>query len=230
MTELEKNIRARYGTPPPTTEKKSETISEIIARARQNAVTAPKNAEEWNIKTITKYFYDCVNTYVIFRNRQMQLTEDFKESSKKIIDWIDGGHLENRWLLLSGNIGNGKTTAAKAAVSVFQRMGQSSVVIKNAYDISLLYKDIEKKQRAADEYTLLANTSILLIDDLGTESNPQSLYEILYNRYNNMLATIFTTNLEYSKLAEKYGDRIFDRFEELTEIVSFKGDSFRKKS
>lgn len=229
MTDLEKQIFARYGTPP-TTEKKSETMSDIIARARQNAVTAPKNTEiEWNTKTITEYFFSCVNTHVNFRNRQMVLTEDFKESSKKIIEWIDGGHLENRWLLLSGNVGNGKTTAAKAAGSVFQRMGQQ-VVIKNAYDISLLYKDIDKKQRAADEYTALSNASILLIDDLGTESNHQSLSEILYNRYNSMLATIFTTNLEYPDLAEKYGDRIFDRFEELVEIVPFKGESFRKKS
>lgn len=229
MTELENQIRARYGTP--TTEKKSETMSDIIARARQNAVTAPKNTEiEWTTKTITEYFYKCVNTHVNFRNRQMLLSDDFLKSSEKIISWIDGGHLENRWLLLLGNVGNGKTTAAKAAVSVFQRMGQSSVVIKNAYDISLLYKDIDKKQRAADEYTALSNASILLIDDLGTESNPQSLSEILYNRYNNMLATIFTTNLNYSELAEKYGARIFDRFEELVEIVAFKGESFRKKS
>jgi DNA replication protein DnaC len=230
MTDLENQIFARYGTPPPTTEKKSETIADIIARCRQNAVVAQKNMIEWNTKTITEYFFTCVNTHVNFRNRQMVLTEDFKESSKKIIGWIDGGHLENRWLLLSGNVGNGKTTAAKAAVSVFQRMGQSSVVIKNAYDISLLYKDIDKKQRAADEYTALSNASILLIDDLGTESNHQSLSEILYNRYNSMLATIFTTNLEYPDLAEKYGDRIFDRFEELVEIVPFKGESFRKKS
>ena len=229
MTDLEKQIFARYGTPPPTTEKKSETMSDIIARARQNAVTAQKNIEEWNTKTITKYFYDCVNTHVIFRNRKMLLTDDFKKSSEKIISWIDGGHLETRWLLLSGNVGNGKTTAAKAAISVFQKMG-TAAVIKNAYDISLLYKDIEKKQRAADEYTSLSNAVLLFIDDLGTESNPQSLSEILYNRYNNMLATIFTTNLEYSELAGKYGARIFDRFEELVELIPFKGESFRKKN
>lgn len=229
MTELEKKIYNRYGTAP-TTEKKSETIADIIARVRQNAVASQKNMIEWNTKTIAEYFYKCVNTHVNFRNRQMLLTDDFKESSKKIIEWIDGGNLETRWLLLSGNVGNGKTTAAKAAVSVFQRMGQSSVVIKNAYDISLLYKDIDKKQRAADEYTALSNASILLIDDLGTESNPQSLSEILYNRYNNMLATIFTTNLEYSELAGKYGARIFDRFEELVELIPFKGESFRKKN
>lgn len=229
MTDLEKQIYARYGTPPPTTEKKSETISEIIARGRQNAVSAQKSTEiEWDTKTITEYFYRCVNTHVNFRNRQMLLTDDFKESSEKIINWIDGGHLENRWLLLYGNVGNGKTTAAKAVVSVFQKMGQSAV-IKNAYDISLLYKDIEKKQRAADEYTALSNAVLLLIDDLGTENNPQSLSEIIYNRYNNMLCTVFTTNLDYSELAEKYGERIFDRFEELVELIPFTGESFRKK-
>jgi len=228
MTELEKKIYSRYGAPPKTP-KKEETISDIIARGRLNAVKSEQNTEiEWDEQNISEYFYKVVNQLCNFRNRSFRLTDDFKEGCEAVINWINGGYLENRWLLLYGSVGNGKTTAAKAAMSVFQKMGQNGL-IKNAFDISLLYNDIEKKQRAADEYMLLSNTVLLCIDDLGTESNPAALSEILYHRYNNMLATVFTTNLDYSELEAKYGARIFDRFEELVETVHFAGESFRRK-
>lgn len=228
MTDLEKQLQERYGTPPSA--KKEESLSDVIVRLRKNAKTsAPASNIDWtDINTVKPLFLNSYEQFCNFRNRPMKLTEDFSEAVDRVLNWLCGGYLESRWLLLSGQCGNGKTTTAKALMTVFAKQGQNSIE-KNAFDIDLLYKSVDKNQRVLDEFTTLKTTTLLYIDDLGTEKNSDGIKEILYYRYNQMLVTVFTSNLEYKELAGKYDARLFDRFEEMTEIINFLGESFRKK-
>lgn len=230
MTELETKLQQRYGVPKPSAEKE-ESLAEVIARLRKNATpSAPKSAEiDWTDITVVKpLFIKSYEQLCNFRNRPMKLTEDFSEAVDKVLNWLCGGYIENRWLLLSGQCGNGKTTTAKALMTVFAKQGQNSIE-KNAFDIDLLYKSVDTKQRAFDEFTTLKTIPLLFVDDLGTEKNSDGIKEILYYRYNQMLVTVFTSNLEYKELSGKYDARIFDRFEEMTEVILFVGESFRKR-
>jgi len=229
MTETEKIVAQRYGTPQADSDKKKESVADIIRRAKQYAVkTTSENVDYSNIDTIKKILYQNIEYQCNFRNRKFMLTDEFSEATDKVIDWLCGGYLEYRWLLLSGNCGTGKTTVAKAILSVFAKQGQNYVE-KSSYDIDILYKYVDSNKRAADEFNILKSAPLLFIDDLGVEKNSDGIKEILYFRYNQMLVTIFTTNHSYSDLSSVYDARIFDRIEELTLPIVFVGESFRKK-
>lgn len=228
MTETEKIVAQRYGTPQ-AADKKEESIADIIARAKKNAVKSTiENIDYSDIDTIKKIVYKNIENQCNFRNRKFMLTDEFSVATDKVVEWLCGGYLEYRWLLLSGSCGTGKTTVAKAILSVFAKQGQNYVE-KSSYDIDILYKYVDNNKRASEEFNTLKSTPLLFIDDLGVEKNSDGIKEILYFRYNQMLVTIFTTNHSYSDLSSVYDARIFDRIEELTFSINFLGESFRRK-
>lgn len=77
-----------------------------------------------------------------------------------------------------------------------------------------------------------ANSSILILDDLGAEKMSDwagtMLYLIVNRRYEGMRPTIFTSNLDLKQLAEKLGMRISSRVGSGAVIYTGKTD-FRKK-
>ena len=72
----------------------------------------------------------------------------------------------------------------------------------------------------------------LYIDDLGYEkkafNRDEILGDILFERNRNACKTFVTTNLKPFDLSEKYGQRIGDRLPEMFNIISWRGESFRK--
>jgi DNA replication protein DnaC len=80
---------------------------------------------------------------------------------------------------------------------------------------------------------LLMNVELLVMDDIGirqkiTDSFENELTEIIDARDNNMLASIFTSNLPLEKLADTMGDRIASRISGMTEQIAFKGKDNRR--
>lgn len=223
MTEAEVNAARRYGF---GEAKQQENLADIMARCRQTATPAtvepPK--PQMDIKSL---FFDSVKRQCASRSRAFVEAPEFMQNCDAVLSWLMEGQKTAKWLLLAGSVGNGKTTAARAALTTLRRLGVDGTE-KNAYDIALLYREVNRNQRAAEEYDRLTRCPLLLIDDLGTEGNAAALNEILYDRYNQMRVTIFTTNLSRAELSAKYGPRIFDRFEELATVLRFTGGSFRK--
>lgn len=145
-------------------------------------------------------------------------------------------------LLLCGKQGNGKTTMAKAILSMirdlnysghFKFMGEYFTIdtrsIK-ATDICTLHK--------AEDYQSIRNlkqTSILVVDDLGEEPIEVLVYgtpiypvrEVLEARYDSLRFTILTSNLSPKDLPAHYGWRVVDRFREMFHQIPFKGKSYR---
>lgn len=83
-----------------------------------------------------------------------------------------------------------------------------------------------------------AKVDVLFIDDLGVEPaevlcygnvlNP--LADILTRRYELQLHTVVSTNMGPDGVAERYGDRVFDRFCEMMHSVRFqRGETYRMK-
>jgi DNA replication protein DnaC len=225
MTDAEVEVARRHGIG-----RKEETLDDIMARVQKNrtatpaAITLPSPVID-----IEKCFFECVRRLCAARQRTFEATADFVRQSAAVVKWIASARKGYKWLLLYGNVGNGKSTAARAALITLRQLGVNCTE-KNAYDIALLYREVNRNQRAADEYDRLCRCNLLFVDDLGTENNPAALNELLYERYNQMRLTIFTTNLSRAELAAKYGPRIFDRFEELAMVLSFAGGSFRARN
>lgn len=72
----------------------------------------------------------------------------------------------------------------------------------------------------------------LYIDDLGYErkafNRDEILGNVLFERNRNGCRTFVTTNLTPTAISDKYGQRIGDRLPEMFNIISWKGESFRK--
>ena len=143
-------------------------------------------------------------------------------------------------LMFCGTCGNGKTTmlfALRSAISYLARAGY--IQTDNSTDSSSLLvvdaKDIVSYAREPNEMKKLAARRMLAIEDLGKEAAEVLDYgnvinpavDLLEKRYDNQLFTVITTNLRAREIREKYGDRIADRFNEMLDVIIFKGNSYR---
>lgn len=134
-------------------------------------------------------------------------------------------------LMLRGYVGVGKTTMLFALARVFDVLEKQTIRIVDARKIATLAKDSKA------DFETLTTTKMLGIDDLGTEPLTVKSYgneitpvvELLTERYNKRLFTVITTNLakkivdgrEVDELQEIYGDRLFDRFREMFNTISY---------
>ena len=143
-------------------------------------------------------------------------------------------------LMFCGTCGNGKTTmlfALRSAISYLARAGY--IQTDNSTESSSLLvvdaKDIVSYAREPHERKKLAARRMLAIEDLGKEAAEVLDYgnvinpavDLLEKRYDNQLFTVITTNLRAREIREKYGDRIADRFNEMLDVIIFKGNSYR---
>lgn len=179
-----------------------------------------------------------------------------KANIASIARWLTDAKLRPS-LLLRGGVGNGKTTTAKSIVATFEALRLLAVQklrndrwqmtaeqdavytalsklptlrIVSAVDAVALAKD-------EDAFKQMRNSLVLIIDDLGTEPATAKVYgteqtpiaEIINHRYEAMLTTIITTNLNDDAIAKRYGERTIDRLREMCERLTFTGASYRTK-
>jgi DNA replication protein DnaC len=81
----------------------------------------------------------------------------------------------------------------------------------------------------------IRNVSMMAVEDMGREpvevmdygnvTNP--VIDLMEYRYNEQLFTVITTNLSPRQIAEKYGKRLADRFNEMFRKIIFKNGSYR---
>lgn len=143
-------------------------------------------------------------------------------------------------LMFCGTCGNGKTTmlfALRSAISYLARAGyiQTDNTTESSSLLVVDAKDIVSYAREPNEMKKLAARRMLAIEDLGKEAAEVLDYgnvinpavDLLEKRYDNQLFTVITTNLRAREIREKYGDRIADRFNEMLDVIIFKGNSYR---
>jgi DNA replication protein DnaC len=152
-------------------------------------------------------------------------------------EWLAG---EQTLLVLSGGVGCGKTVAASWAISqdpppaygypgsgdpwpeLFwpQFVSAPRLALTNRYD--------------PGEIRVLTGCSVLAIDDLGAEfadktgSFMATLNVVINSRYDSVLKTIITTNLDAADFTERYGARFADRVNEVGEFVELDDPSLRE--
>lgn len=140
-------------------------------------------------------------------------------------------------LIFSGKAGAGKThLACSIAHEVIEQGGhvQFATVAEVMRQIkSSFAKDSDTtEQKEIDHFS---GIQLLILDevgmDYGTDFNKALIFEILNNRYENMLPTILLTNLDTAALVEYMGERLVDRMREGGgRMVSFTWDSYRSKA
>lgn len=90
-------------------------------------------------------------------------------------------------------------------------------------------RDSEKSQGKVLQ--MLATVPLLVIDEVGvqygTESEQNTLFQILDRRYRDRKPVILMANLNPAELQKLLGDRVFDRLREVSRVVLFDWESYR---
>lgn len=150
-----------------------------------------------------------------------------QEALEAAILWAENPHKQPLNLVLAGSTGVGKTrTAWEAITERYTQRGGRPVCI-GAESLA---------RRAFREHDLIDKLSwakLVLLDDLGKEKTTptaeSTLFEVIRERFDNRLPTVFTTNFSPSTLVARFqqretGEAIARRMTDESKIVTFKAD------
>lgn len=148
-------------------------------------------------------------------------------------------------LLLYGNVGTGKTTLLNAMAKLINTSCERERDANNKFKATLeewkVVSVIKAKNVISEStdpkgrYDIMRTTALLAIDELGVEPTESKLYgnvsepliDLLCERYDRQLCTIISTNMGAREIAERYGRRVSDRFNEMFATLPFVAESFR---
>lgn len=162
-----------------------------------------------------------------------------------VLAWVAQFHADAEnapSLLLLGPTGTGKTWQAYAALRLAvteprpaRGVGYRAQSWQAATHADLL-ASMRPTQRNNSEQILdnLRKEPLLLVDDLGVAKNSEWVEDITYRlingRYEQMMPTIYTSNLAIDQLREALGDRIASRLAETCTRVVLAGPDRRRTS
>ncbi|SHH52350.1 ATP-binding protein [Tepidibacter thalassicus] len=137
-------------------------------------------------------------------------------------------------LLFYGNTGLGKTFMCSCIAKELLDKGKI-VIYKTAYDLIEVAKSykFEKQFSSTDKenYKILFECDLLIIDDLGTEIintfSTSEIFNIINSRLIENKKTIISTNLSPAQIASTYTERIFSRLISYFRMLRFIGEDIR---
>jgi DNA replication protein DnaC len=140
---------------------------------------------------------------------------------------------------IQGQNGTGKTTLAAfmLVANIKDEDDLENNFFISASELLFEFKNSYSKNSDVSEKEILdkySNVPLLIIDDFGIEKITDWSYQMLYilinRRYENMLSTIYTSNLTLEELGEKLGDhRIPSRIQGSCKLMKIEGTDFRLK-
>jgi len=160
------------------------------------------------------------------------------ETAKSFIERFHRSDAETRNLLISGNVGVGKTflTNCIAYELMKEEIGIVYLSANELLTILEIYKfrrDKDDFSYAQERHTAVHECDLLIIDDLGTELTNNfmvtELFELLNKRQLYHHSTIISTNLSPQHIKETYSERIFSRIASSYDYIRIFGEDIRLK-
>jgi DNA replication protein DnaC len=150
------------------------------------------------------------------------------EDEKNLIEARRYARRKKGFLLLTGNIGDGKSFLAAA---ILREIGAGLFITHN--DLLLELRRGYGDAKAEDVILKAQRTRLLVIDDFGLSMGGRDelpmLQSILDHRYGEALPFIITSNLTAEGVYESVGARLADRLKQATfALLKFSGQSSRK--
>lgn len=155
--------------------------------------------------------------------------EQIKEKFEKILE-------TRRGIFIHGKSGVGKTHVAYALMkNCILEKDRSAKVVNVPELLHNIRNDFNVHDRKTYEFSEAESINkyrgLLILDDIGAEKCSdwvlETFYIIINNRYNQILPTIFTSNLTIQEFAEHYGDRITSRVVGMCDIYEMTGEDRR---
>jgi DNA replication protein DnaC len=129
------------------------------------------------------------------------------------------------FLVLSGTVGTRKTGSAAWALS------QRSGLFLKADDLGRVAG--ARDEESVETYRSCKRVGLLILDDVGAEYADEkgwfvrALTAVVDCRYENLLKTVMTTNLDAAAFKARYGERLTDRIRGAGTFVALGGVSVR---
>jgi DNA replication protein DnaC len=137
------------------------------------------------------------------------------------------------WLLLTGNLGCGKThlAAAIANAAVRRHVKTLFTVVPDLLDHLRASYAPNSPVRYDERIEAVRTVYLLILDDLGTENATpwarEKLYQIVNYRYNYELPTVITTNRDLKEIEERIRSRIWDK--QLCRHILIQAEDYRRR-
>jgi DNA replication protein DnaC len=146
-------------------------------------------------------------------------------------EWRDG-----KGLYITGMVGCGKTHLAAAIVHELAKQNVYTlfVFVPDFLDeLRSTYDEKNQDEEREDPFELAKRSTVLVLDDLGTEKVTEwaneKLLQLINYRWNYALATIITSNYKMKDLSERLGQRIYSRIKGMCEEIIINGEDRRSK-
>lgn len=133
--------------------------------------------------------------------------------------------------IYSNTKGSGKTLLACCLANEVLKKQDVSVKFTTVADYIELVRS-SKNEAVKEQMNAIMNTGLLIIDDIGATKEDKdwisdAIYRLVNRRYENMLPTIYTSNVMIDNL--KCDDRISSRIMETSTVLAMPEFSVRKK-
>lgn len=160
-----------------------------------------------------------------------------EKTKAKLISYCEKfPELAVRNLIFTGTTGTGKTFAAGCVANEITKKHANVIFLTavKANDLFLRYHTSGEADRKA-MFSLLTESDLLVIDDLGTEPvlknvTTEYLTSFLSERLANKKPFIITTNLTPAEMINRYTERLVSRLSGSdTAIIPFEGNDKRRK-
>jgi len=157
----------------------------------------------------------------------------WEDVPENIMDFLQNLNEARKGIYIHGGVGTGKTHIVYAMAKRANEKG-FGLVIKNVPELLREFRlDFSRNNNEKEfvEERIMNYQGLLILDDIGSEKMSdwveETFYLIINKRYNDMLPTIFTSNLKLSELAERIGDRLASRIAGSCEVIELKGEDKR---
>lgn len=137
-------------------------------------------------------------------------------------------------LVLTGGPGTGKTHLACAIGNAVMESGLACVLF---VPVSAMLRSIKETYRKGSERSEqqaindFCEPDLLILDEVGVQVGSEHekllMFEVLNERYQNMLPTILISNLPPEELEGFLGQRVMDRYRECGSVIAFNWGSHR---
>lgn len=136
------------------------------------------------------------------------------------------------WLVFKGGYGCGKTHLAAAIANYRLSLGHPALFVSTPDLLDHLRSAYSPNSASTydQRFEQVRGARLLILDDLGTQSNTdwaqEKLYQIFNYRYNNRLPTIVTTNQELEAIEIRIRSRMVDP--SLVQMIHISAPDFRR--
>jgi DNA replication protein DnaC len=138
-------------------------------------------------------------------------------------------------LLMLGKAGTGKSHLASAILQAI--MPAQCGLYSTAADVIEMVRETWRRDSERSQgrvMQMLSTVPLLVIDEVGvqygTESEQNTLFQIIDRRYRDRRPLILMANLQPVELQQLLGDRVYDRLREVSKVLTFEWDSYRAQA